>query len=361
MTEVLKHVGKQFRLAGELESFESIKNGNINVTYKVIYRRSDQSLKAYIFQKINTHVFKQPTDIMRNIDLVTTHIRKKYDKIPTLHFHHTKSGDNFLYDSDGSFWRVMNYIDSVTFNTCDDLEVVRNTGLAFGRFQMQLADFDGSQLYETIPNFHNTRMRIDALLKNAKADPVGRVSEASAELEYIASVRERAIELSEKFYSGMLPVRVTHNDTKCNNVLFDRETKLPLIVIDLDTVMSGMSMYDFGDAARFIANTSVEDEEDLTKVSFNVDAFKALAEGYIGELIGHVTDEEITSLPLATFSITVELAARFLDDYIVGDTYFKIRYPKHNLVRARCQLKLAQSIMEQYDDLCNIVNSLNKK
>ena len=179
--------------------------------------------------------------------------------------------------------------------------------------------------------------------------------------EYIASVKEKAIELSDKFYSGKLPVRVTHNDTKSNNVLFDKVTKLPLIVIDLDTVMPGMSMYDFGDAARFIANTSVEDEENLDKVSFNIEAFKALAEGYIGELIGHVTDEEILSLPLATFSITIELASRFLDDYITGDLYFKTLYPKHNLVRARCQLKLAQSIMEQYNELCKIVNELYKK
>lgn len=358
MTEILKQVGKQFRLAGELETFESIKNGNINVTYKVSYRRVDGTLKSYVFQKINTHVFKNPSEIMHNIDLVTTHIRNKYDDIPTLHFHHTKSGENYLYDDDGSFWRVMNYIDSVTFDSCDDLEVVRNTGRAFGRFQMQLADFDGSQLYETIPNFHNTRMRIDTLLRNAKQDPIGRVSEVRKELEYIESVRERAIELSEKFYSARLPVRVTHNDTKCNNVLFDRETKLPIIIIDLDTVMPGMSMYDFGDAARFIANTSVEDEENLDKVCFNIEAFEALAEGYIGELVGHVTDEEILSLPLATFSITVELASRFLDDYITGDLYFKTRYPKHNLVRARCQLKLAQSIMEQYDELCRIVIEL---
>ena len=358
MTEILKQVGKQFRLAGELESFESIKNGNINVTYKVIYLRSDGSLKPYIFQKINTHVFKKPADIMRNIDLVTTHIRKKYTEIPTLHFHHTKNGENYLYDSDGSFWRVMNYIDSITFDSCDDLEVVRNTGIAFGRFQKQLADFDGSQLYETIPNFHNTRMRIDTLLENAKADPVGRVDEVKDELEYIASVREKAIELSEKFYSGKLPVRVTHNDTKCNNILFDRNTKRPLIVIDLDTVMPGMSMYDFGDAARFIANTCVEDEEDLDKVSFSIESFRALAEGYIGELVGHVTDEEITSLPLATFSITVELAARFLDDYITGDLYFKTRYPKHNLVRTRCQLQLAKSIMAQYSELCDTVEKI---
>ena len=358
MTEILKQVGKQFRLAGELESFESIKNGNINVTYKVIYLRSDGSLKPYIFQKINTHVFKKPADIMRNIDLVTTHIRKKYTEIPTLHFHHTQSGENYLYDSDGSFWRVMNYIDSITFDSCDDLEVVRNTGIAFGRFQKQLADFDGSQLYETIPNFHNTRMRIDTLLENAKADPVGRVDEVKDELEYIASVREKAIELSEKFYSGKLPVRVTHNDTKCNNILFDRNTKRPLIVIDLDTVMPGMSMYDFGDAARFIANTCVEDEEDLDKVSFSIESFRALAEGYIGELVGHVTDEEITSLPLATFSITVELAARFLDDYITGDLYFKTRYPKHNLVRTRCQLQLAKSIMAQYSELCDTVEKI---
>lgn len=361
MTEILKHVGKQFRLAGEFQEYETIKNGNINVTYKVTYLRADGSLKSYIIQKINTHVFKNPIEIMKNIDLVTTHIRKKSTGAPTLHFHHTDSGDNFLYDSDGSFWRVMNYIDSITFNICDDLEVVRNTGRAFGHFQMQLSDFDGSRLYETIPNFHNTKMRIDTLLENAKADPVGRVSEIGAELEYIASVREEAISLSEKFYNREIPVRVTHNDTKCNNVLFDRKTKLPIIIIDLDTVMPGMSMYDFGDAARFIANTCQEDEADLSKVSFDINLFRALAEGYISELSGHVTDEEITSLPLAAFAITVELASRFLDDYIMGDKYFKINYPTHNLVRARCQLKLAKSIMEQYDALCDIVNSLYQK
>lgn len=283
--------------------------------------------------------------------------RSKYTDIPTLHFHHTANGENYLYDTDGSFWRVMNYIDSVTFNTCSDVDIVRNTGLAFGRFQMQLADFDGAKLKETIPDFHNTKLRLDTLFADVEKDPVGRVKEVQAELDYIASVREKASELSVRFQNGEFPVRVTHNDTKCNNVLFDRKTKAPIIVIDLDTVMPGMSMYDFGDAARFIANTGAEDEVDLDKVSFSKEMFRALSEGYIGELKGHVTDEEIMLLPLATFSITVELAARFLDDYIMGDSYFKTNYPKHNLVRTRCQLHLAKSIMEQYDELCEIIET----
>ena len=358
MTPILQRIGSQFCLEGKFESYEIIKNGNINMTYKVTYRKSDGALKSYIFQKINTHVFENPVAIMRNIDLVTTHIRNKCVDSPTLHFHHTKNRDNYFYDTDGSFWRVMNYIDSVTFNNCSDLTVVRNTGIAFGRFQMQLADFDGARLSETIPDFHNTKMRMDTLFADAVKDPVNRVREARAELAYIASVREKACELSEKFYHGEFPVRVTHNDTTCNNILFDRETKEPLMVIDLDTVMPGMSMYDFGDAARFIASTAEEDEKDLKKVSFDKEVFRALAEGYIGELKGHVMDTEITTLPLATFSITVELASRFLDDYITGDSYFKIDYPDHNLVRTRCQLHLAKSIMAQFGELCETIERL---
>lgn len=361
MTGILEKVGQAFRLAGKFESYEIIKDGNINSTFNVTYCENDARLKSYVFQKINTNVFKNPIDIMRNIDLVTTHIRNKYKDIPTLHFHHTADGCNYLYDSDGSFWRVMNYVDSITFNTCSDTEIVRNTGAAFGRFQMQLADFDGSQLSETIPDFHNTKMRIETLLSDADKDPVGRVNEIQDDLNYILSVKEKASELSVRFYNGELPVRVTHNDTKCNNVLFDRRTKKPIIVIDLDTVMPGMSMYDFGDAARFIANAAAEDEMDLCKVYFDKEKFKALAEGYIGELKGQVTHEEIVTLPLATFSITIELASRFLNDYINGDTYFKTNYEKHNLVRARCQIHLAKSIMTQYDELCKIIKEISEE
>jgi len=358
MKETLFEIGKKFRLPGVVESYETIKNGIINMTFKVNYRTPDDSPKSYIFQKINLHVFKYPVDMMKNIDLVTTHIRDKYPSDPTLHFHHTENRDNYFFDASGSFWRVMNYIESVTFNSCHDLDMVRSTGSAFGRFQMQLADFDGSRLKETIPDFHNTKKRLDTLFAHVSQDPVKRVAAALPEIEYLSSVKEKAAELSLRFAKGEIPVRVTHNDTKCNNILFHPQTKKPLVIIDLDTVMPGMSLYDFGDAARFIANTAAEDEKDLSLVSLDPNLFRALAEGYVEQVKGHVTEEEITLLPLATFSITVELASRFLDDYLTGDRYFKISYPEHNLVRARCQIHLAKSILEQYDALCQIIQRL---
>ena len=358
MLAVFGEIGKQFRLTGGVYAYSSIKNGNINSTYKVTYRQPDGSMKAYIFQKINTFVFNKPMEIMENIDRVTTHIRSKNQNRISLHFHHTADGKNYVFDEDGSFWRVMNCIDSITFDTCDDLSVICSTGEAFGAFQMQLADFDGSTLHETIADFHNTRKRLDTLFAHAAEDPCGRCAEAKEEIDYIASVREKACELCDRYYAGEFPVRVTHNDTKSNNVLFDRETKQPLVVIDLDTVMPGMAMYDFGDAVRFIANTAAEDEPDLSRVFFDTAKFRAFAKGFIGEVKGSLTQAELDSMTLGAFSITVELASRFLDDYLTGDKYFKVNYPGHNLVRTRCQLRLAKDILRKFDELQWIVKDV---
>jgi len=348
LTEI-NDVGKEFRLPGTAVSYEIISNGIINSTYKVNYIY-DKIKKSYIFQKINIFVFKNPDKIMHNIDLVTSHIRaKKSDKV-TLHFHHTNDGKNYVVDN-GNFWRVMNYVDSITYNICEDFEIIRKAGEAFGEFQMQLSDFDGSVLYETIPDFHNTVKRLDTLFLHIQSDEYSRIASAFEEIEYIKSIREKASELSDKYNNGFFPVRVTHNDTKLNNVLFNKDTKEPMLVIDLDTVMPGMAMYDFADAVRFICNTSEEDEKDLNKVRFDKDKFKAFSEGFLSKVKKHWSKEEIDSLVLAAFSITIELASRFLDDYLTGDKYFKTSYEGHNLVRARCQLKLAQSIMEQYEEL----------
>lgn len=355
MFDILKLTGENFRIPGMIYSFDTMKNGNINSTFKVTYRQEDKMLKSYIFQKINTAVFKNPQDIMENIDNVTTHIRSRYPNEITLHFYHTTDGKNFFYDDDGSFWRVMNFVDSITFNTCDDLPIIAATGEAFGHFQMQLSDFDGSILHETIPDFHNTHKRLNTLFSHVAEDKFNRAFECSEELNYLQSVRKKASALSERYNKGEFPIRVTHNDTKSNNVLFDPVTKRPLVVIDLDTVMPGMAMYDFGDAVRFIANTSAEDEPDLSRVYFDTSKFRAFCKGYIGQVRDTLTKEEIESMVLAAFSITIELAARFLDDYITGDTYFKTNYPGHNLVRARCQLQLAKDIERKYDELNWIV------
>ncbi|MBR6717060.1 MAG: aminoglycoside phosphotransferase family protein [Oscillospiraceae bacterium] len=361
MFETIRKIGEAFRLPGTLYTFDIITNGNINTTYRVTYRDDNGNTKAYIFQRINTVVFQNPVQIMHNIDLVTSHIREKYPNERTLHFHHTGDGKNYVFDDQNCFWRVMNWVESITFDTCDDLSVIAATGEAFGRFQNQLSDFDGSQLYETIPDFHNTKKRLDTLFEHVAQDPCGRVSGVMDEIEYISSVRWKAGELSVRYANGEFPVRVTHNDTKSNNVLFDRMTKMPIVVIDLDTVMPGMAMYDFGDAVRFIANTAAEDEPEIQRVYFDTAKFRAFCKGFIGEVSQGLTQPEIDSLVLASFSITVELAARFLDDYITGDKYFKINYPQHNLVRTRCQLALAKDIMRKQAELEWIVRETVKE
>ncbi len=358
MIRKLAEVGEYFRLPGEVYSYTTMKNGNINATYRVTYRHADGSVKSYIFQRINTHVFHNPVEIMENIDRVTEHIRAKRTGGVALHYHHSAKGLNYMLGDNDGFWRVMNYIDSETYDHSDDLSVIYETGVAFGRFQLQLADFDGASLHETIPDFHNTKKRLDTLFETATADRADRADAVAEELAYIASVRERAERLSVAFARGEIPARVTHNDTKCNNVLFDKRTKKPLVVIDLDTVMPGMSMYDFADAARFICSSAVEDEPDVGRVSFDLDKFRALARGYVGTVRAHVTAAEIDTLVEATYAITIEIASRFLADYLDGDVYFKILYPDHNLVRARAQIALAKSIAEQYDALEAIIREI---
>ena len=358
MFNTLKQVGEHFRLPDTIYTYDTITLGNINSTYKVTYRNDQYDLKSYLFQRVNTNVFKNPVEIMANIEKVTSYLREHYPNQMTLHFHHTEDDTNYYIGETGYFWRVSNYIDSITFDITDDLAVIAATGEAFGHFQMQLSDFDGSSLYETIPDFHNTKKRLDSLFASAEKNISGRKAEAEAELDYIVSVRDYAAELSIRHANGELPTRVTHNDTKANNVLFDRVTKRPITVIDLDTVMPGMAMYDFGDAVRFIANTAVEDEPDLSKVYFDTAKFRAFAKGFIKEVKDSLTSEEIDSLVQATFSITIELAARFLADYLDGDVYFKCNYPAHNLVRTRCQLQLAKDILRKQDELQWIIRDI---
>lgn len=358
MLNTLKEIGQKFCLPGELHSYETITIGNINATHKVNYALPDGSLCTYLFQRVNTHVFKNPVAIMENIDRVTTFLREKYPHQTTLQFYRTEDGRNYCFQGETAFWRVVNYIDSVTFDASEDLNIIRAAGKAFGAFQAQLSDFDGSVLHETIPDFHNTKKRLDTLFDHAQEDPCGRAEEVREELAYLASVRELAADLSVQYAAGRIPKRVTHNDTKCNNVLFDKATREPIVVIDLDTIMPGMSMYDFADAVRFIANTAVEDEPDTAKVSFDTAKFRAFAQGFIGETYQSLESIEIDNLVKATFAITIELAARFLDDYLTGDRYFRCTCDKHNLIRTRCQLQLAKDMMCKQDELERIVRDV---
>ena len=359
----LQQIGEAFCIKGPFFSYEEIKVGNVNRTYKVNYVREEDGMakiKSYLVQRVNTYAFRRPVELMQNIDRVTEHIRSKCPDGVNLHFHHTKDRKNYLMEDDG-FWRLLNYVPSVTFSTTDDEEMIRSAGEAFGDFQMQLSDFDANSLYYTIPDFHNTPKRFDKLFLDAGEDPRGRVSECKAELAFLRQARDRACRLTTLFNEGRLPLRVTHNDTKINNVLFDVDTHRPLVVIDLDTVMPGLVGHDFGDAIRFAANFAEEDCADPTKVGLDLNTFWAFTEGFLSKTAGMLTDAEIDTLAESCFTLACELATRFLDDYIVGDRYFNIKEPKHNLIRTRAQIALAKDMLNKMDAMDAIVHGCARR
>ena len=360
----LLEVGEAFRIPGPFFSYEEIKMGNVNHTYKVNYIRDDGTgmakIKSYLVQRVNTYAFRKPVELMRNIDRVTEHIREKRPESQCLHFHHTADGVNYLMDEDG-FWRMSNYVPSITFNTCDDMDVVRSAGEAFGDFQLMLADFDANRLYYTIPDFHDTVKRYEKLKADAAEDPCGRVASVREELDWLLSVEEKACALTRLYREGKLPLRVTHNDTKINNVLFDEQTRDALVVIDLDTVMPGLVGHDFGDAIRFAANFVEEDSRQADKAGLNLNVFWAFAEGFLKKTAATLTDCEVDTLALSCFALACELATRFLADYIVGDKYFKIKEPEHNLVRTRCQIALAKDMLRKMDAMNAIVRDCAKR
>lgn len=360
MDNKLEQVCRAFRIEGTYQSYEEIKVGNVNRTYKVNFLQQDGTPKSYMVQAVNTYVFKKPVEVMENIDHVTEHIRAKQTDRTVLHFHHTPDRKTYIFD-EGGFWRLFNYIPSATFDQCKDPEIVHNAGKAFGEFQKQLEDFDASTLYETIPDFHNTRKRYEKMLEDIAADPQGKVAEVREEIEWLKSVQDLACTLTDMHERGELPLRVTHNDTKVNNVLFEQENKRAIVVIDLDTVMPGLVGHDFGDAIRFAANEVAEDSPESEKAVVNLEMFRAFTDGFLENTAAALTENEIKTLALSSFVLTVELATRFLDDYILGSPYFKINYPEHNLVRTRCQIALAKDMLKKMDQMNEIVNSCLKK
>lgn len=346
----LQLVGSYFRLEGLFFDFEKLTMGNINETYRVDYIADDGSgfakIKSYLFQRVSTVAFNNPEQLMSNIEKVTEHLHWQNPKGKRLHFHHTEERKNYI-ELNGSVWRVRNWVDSVTFNKCENLEVLKRTGEAFGAFQGRLSDFDASTLYYTIPDFHNTRLRYLKLKDAVDRNEFGRVDSVKEEIDWLMSEEEHACKLTDMEKIGQLPLRVTHNDTKINNVLFDRETLAPLFVIDLDTVMPGLVGYDFGDAIRFAANFMEEDSEELEKVGLDLNAFDAFAEGFLSQTARTLTENEVATLADSCFAITCELAVRFLTDYIDGDRYFTVKKDKHNLIRTRCQIALAKSMQKK--------------
>ena len=355
----LLEVSRLFRIEYEYLGYETIQMGNVNQTYKVNFLLPEGTPKSFLVQNVNTYAFRNPVGLMDNIDKVTEHIRAKKPGQLALHFHHTE--DRKTYVADGkNFWRMTNYVPSVTYNSVTDMDIVRNAGKAFGEFQMDLADFDIAELTETIPGFHNTRSRYEKLIQSVKEDKAGRAAQVQEEIDFLMSVQDKACTLTDLLNAGQLPLRVTHNDTKINNVLFDPETNDAMIVIELDTVMPGLIGHDIGDAIRFAANFVEEDCPDYDKAGVNLEVFKAFAEGFLSKTGKTMTETEVETLALSCFVLTAELATRFLADYLDGDLYFNTKYEGHNLVRTRCQIALAKDMLKKMDEMDAIVRQFAK-
>lgn len=361
----IKQAIRQFNFEGKYLSAEELRSGNINSTYKLIFAKADGTRIGYILQKINTVVFKDPDGVMENIINVIDHIDKKLvakgentDR-RLLHFITTKSGGYMCKDTNGYFWRAYLFVDGVTaHNSISEPNLFYEAGRGFGEFQKNLFDFPAEKLHETIPDFHNTKRRFYAFVAAIAEDKAGRVRDLEPEIDFLFERRKMMSEVVDKIDSGILPVRVTHNDTKLNNVLIDDATGKAVCVIDLDTVMPGSSLYDYGDAIRFGASTAAEDEPDVSKITVDMELFKLFTKGFVEEVASALTKEEIHYLPLGAKVMTCELALRFLTDYINGDEYFKINSPDHNLVRARAQMKLLTEIEKKYDEMTEYVDSL---
>ncbi len=347
---------KNFPFEGELVEYRAIKQGLINTTVEAKF-----SDKKYIIQKINTNVFKNPDELMSNIFSVTDYLNSKLiedGRNPERHnlkFIRTNSGDLFYKDRQGGCWRSYVFVDdSYTLgNGCSNEEIYQ-AAKCFGEFQYYLRDFDGGSLYETIKDFHYTPSRYESLCNAVKKDIKGRACEAKEEIDFLLNLKEESHIVTDLLKSGELPLRVTHNDTKINNVLFDSESKKAICVIDLDTIMPGSALYDFGDGVRSSAATTAEDDPDPSKMGIDENIYSAYVKGFLDGTSGSLTKKEIELLPFSVKLLTAEVAMRFLTDYLEGDVYFKTNNPLHNLQRTRTQIQLVKDIDKKADILRRI-------
>ena len=358
---------KQFPDFGKINGYKPITDGHINDTYVVEYLLDDGAVAKYLLQRINTNVFKKPVELMENVMGVTAHLRNKIIAVggdpmrETLTVYPAKDGKNYVMSDDGGCWRLYNFVDDTySINELTNPEDFRNAALTFGNFQKLLADYPIETLHDTIPNFHNTPSRFNDFKTAVENNFSGRKEECLPEIEFVLAREKDCSVITDLLDSGVMPLKVTHNDTKLNNVLFDKKTNKGICVVDLDTVMPGSSLYDFGDSIRFGANTAAEDEKDLSKVSLSLEYFKAYVDGYLETAGDSLTKEEVDLLPFASKLLTFECGMRFLTDFLNGDVYFKTEYPEHNLVRARTQFKLVADIEAKMDEMTAIVDEIKK-
>ncbi|MBO7147551.1 MAG: aminoglycoside phosphotransferase family protein [Lentisphaeria bacterium] len=348
----------------ELTEVKLFGSGHINETYLAGFKNGDK-VTQYIFQKINTNVFRKPEQLMDNISRVLKHAAQKLADKPdserrSIHLVPAKNGKMYCYH-DNHCWRAYHFIgDASTYNILETEEQAYQAAKTFGAFQMLLADLPGERLFETIPNFHNTPSRYADFERALAANKAGRADLCREEIEFAKKISHIAPVLIDLQKKGEIPERITHNDTKLNNVLLDDATGEGLCVIDLDTVMPGLSLYDFGDMVRTSVSPAAEDETDLSKIKVRTEVFKALVKGYLDGAEGCLTAKEMEMLPFSGYLITYEIGLRFLTDYLEGDVYFRTHREHHNLDRCRTQFKLVQLLMEKEDELNAIVKGFIK-
>lgn len=357
----IEEIAQKFRLKGQIIEIKENNVGNINRTYIITTNDNDKKYK-YVLQKINTIVFNEPYLLMQNIENVTeyykAYLKKNNEDTErgTLSVIRTKNNINLYRTKSDEYYRMYNYVDNAkTYDKSENAEMFYNVGKAFGHFVKVLNGYPMDKLTETIPNFHNSKVRLGDFLKDVKKDPCNRVKDVLSEIVYIIQRQDELSSIVDLMAKGEIPQRVTHNDTKINNVLIDEKTNKAICVIDLDTVMPGSALYDFGDAIRSGAATTFEDDPNLKNVGINMEYFKRFTEAYLSETKEILLQTEIDNLALSCRIITLELAMRFLNDYINGDTYFKCNYENHNLVRARNQIKLVEQMEKHYDEMIKIV------
>ena len=341
----------KFQTKGAALSCEPYGNGHINATYLV---KTDE--EQYILQRINHHIFQDVPGLMRNVERVTAFLAEKDpDPRHSLHLVPAKDGAAYV-EAEGEFYRMYDFVhDSICLDAPETDEDFYQSAVAFGSFQRQLADFPANELSETIPRFHDTPNRYRALRAAIEKDALGRAASCQEEIEFALAREADAAVMINLLAAGELPLRVTHNDTKLNNVMLDAKTRRPLCVIDLDTVMPGLAANDFGDSIRFGANTGAEDEKDLTKISLSLARYEAFARGFLEACGKALTPKEIETLPWGAKLMTLECGVRFLTDYLEGDTYFRIHRPEHNLDRTRTQFALVADMEKKWTQMCDIV------
>ena len=362
--DIIKELYECFDTKGRFISAAPYGNGHINDTY-IIEAELDGAAVRYVLQRINHEVFREPYKLMENFAAVTEYLQGKQDELASLgqtslSIVKTKAGENLL-KKNGRYFRLLSYIEgSVSYDKVESREQFYECAKAFGAFQRVLRDFPAEKLYETIKDFHNTPERLRQLEDAAALDKKGRLAEVMPELEFARARKDFAGALIREAEAGRLPIKVTYNDTKLNNILFDEETKKPVCIVDLDTVMPGFSVNDFGDSIRFGATTAAEDESNLDLVHFDIELFEIYAKGFIEGAGEGLTECEIAMLPTGAVMMTLECGMRFLADYLSGDVYFKTSRPKHNLDRARNQFKLVSEMEARFDEMTTIVRKYIK-